>query len=232
MKTFVFAALLGMVPVSAQAAVVVTFSGNTFAPVEASAGGSYVRTVEGTDSSIFASSRSQAVLGTVTIDTAALGANQGTAPDAVYYGNGGSFLTVTFTSTGATPVQLTGMGTVQSLDSASGLTFDLFDADDTYAYSLALFSNNAIPTGSFAGTLLPDFTRATGLFFNVTSRQGGIDSFVETVSQGNVIAVTQVVTGVDAPAVPEPASWAMMIAGIGVVGAAARRRRRTALATA
>ncbi|WP_235890493.1 PEPxxWA-CTERM sorting domain-containing protein [Sandaracinobacter neustonicus] len=35
-------------------------------------------------------------------------------------------------------------------------------------------------------------------------------------------------TWVDAGAVPEPASWALMIAGFGIVGAAARRRRAAA----
>lgn len=37
-------------------------------------------------------------------------------------------------------------------------------------------------------------------------------------------------TGVNAPAVPEPTTWGMMIAGFGIVGAAMRRRARAVLA--
>jgi hypothetical protein len=43
-------------------------------------------------------------------------------------------------------------------------------------------------------------------------------------SAGGWIAQTRVLT-VGAPAVPEPASWAMMIGGMAVVGAAMRRRQ-------
>jgi hypothetical protein len=39
-------------------------------------------------------------------------------------------------------------------------------------------------------------------------------------------------TSIDVAAVPEPASWAMLIAGFGLVGGAARRRRQTALTAA
>jgi hypothetical protein len=39
-------------------------------------------------------------------------------------------------------------------------------------------------------------------------------------------------SGADAGAVPEPASWAMMIAGFGMLGAVARRRQRTSLSVA
>ena len=46
----------------------------------------------------------------------------------------------------------------------------------------------------------------------------------------NTLVETSLVTG--AAAVPEPASWAMMIAGFGAVGGALRRRPRKALAIA
>jgi hypothetical protein len=52
---------------------------------------------------------------------------------------------------------------------------------------------------------------------------------------GRVVAPVTLTLLADAPAVPEPASWAMMIAGFGLVGAVFRRRgRRTkhAVATA
>ena len=42
---------------------------------------------------------------------------------------------------------------------------------------------------------------------------------------GNYILLTGTSDGIPNPGVPEPASWAMLIAGFGLVGAAARRRR-------
>ncbi len=41
---------------------------------------------------------------------------------------------------------------------------------------------------------------------------------------------TQAISGtIDAPAIPEPATWAMLIAGFGLVGSVARRRRTSAV---
>jgi hypothetical protein len=48
-------------------------------------------------------------------------------------------------------------------------------------------------------------------------------------TNGSVSGVALYSTG---PAVPEPATWAMMLGGFGVLGAAARRRQRTAIAYA
>ncbi len=45
---------------------------------------------------------------------------------------------------------------------------------------------------------------------------------------GNYILLTGTANGVPNPGVPEPATWAMLIAGFGLVGAAARQRRRKA----
>ncbi len=42
---------------------------------------------------------------------------------------------------------------------------------------------------------------------------------------GNYVLLTGTADGVPNPGVPEPASWVMLIAGFGLVGAAARRRR-------
>jgi hypothetical protein len=52
-----------------------------------------------------------------------------------------------------------------------------------------------------------------------------------TFVEAGTVNITQTPFTVDTGAVPEPASWAMLIAGFGLVGAAARRRR-TALVTA
>jgi len=53
---------------------------------------------------------------------------------------------------------------------------------------------------------------------------GEFNGFVPTFIHANFIAAAE--------AVPEPASWALMIGGFGLIGAAARRQRRTAAATA
>ena len=67
-------------------------------------------------------------------------------------------------------------------------------------------------TGRFAG--------ATGSFTNIgtVDNRGGPPSRLALNFTGSI----------DAPAVPEPASWAMMIAGFGLVGALARQRRESA----
>lgn len=226
MRKLLFAALLAIVPAASHAAVTIDFTGTTFAPTAAGdVGGSYVRTVGG-GADTYAIDPARSVAGRIVIDTAALGANGAAAPSVYYDGAGGSFLTFSFTSTGAQPVQRSGVLTSQSIDSDSGLTFDLFDEDSTYAYSFGLYSLNAIPTASYGGVLLPDFAKADGLFFTVTSRVGGNDAYVETVSQGAVAALT--VTDGATAAVPEPAGWAMMMVGIGLAGAAMRRRRTAA----
>ncbi|HWY61792.1 MAG TPA: PEPxxWA-CTERM sorting domain-containing protein [Rhizomicrobium sp.] len=66
-----------------------------------------------------------------------------------------------------------------------------------------------------------NFTNASG---RVTFRDiGGTDD------QGNLLDNIVVSTGVTA-GVPEPATWAMMLAGFGVIGFVVRRKKQTALA--
>jgi hypothetical protein len=50
----------------------------------------------------------------------------------------------------------------------------------------------------------------------------GVDSFTISINGLSNAAIMQLGT---APAVPEPATWAMMVAGIGLVGASMRRRK-------
>lgn len=75
-------------------------------------------------------------------------------------------------------------------------------------------------TGNGTGTVQQFFapTGATRLYLATADSYGS--------SVGNLGQLTVAVTGAEAAgAVPEPASWAMLIAGFGVIGAAARRRR-------
>lgn len=95
------------------------------------------------------------------------------------------------------------------------------DLDSLPAISTALFSNG-VSIKSAAGTpasrSFASYVQAGNIwivgadFFNTD----GVDGFKMT----NLIAT---------PAVPEPATWAMMIGGFGFVGAMARRRSRTAV---
>jgi hypothetical protein len=66
-------------------------------------------------------------------------------------------------------------------------------------------------------------TGGTGLFAGAT----GLISGIGTVDRSGASPIfTQALTGViDAPAIPEPATWGLMILGFGAVGFAARQRR-------
>ena len=84
--------------------------------------------------------------------------------------------------------------------------------------TLASF-NGANGAYSYAG-LIAD---AAGNLYGTTS-EGGNSGY------GTVFKLSDTGFVVSVGGVPEPASWAMMIAGFGLVGAAARRRRQTVTA--
>ncbi len=70
--------------------------------------------------------------------------------------------------------------------------------------------------------------------FDLGSGNGGYDFFLGLASNGDPFAQTLAVGNYDAAAVvitpvPEPATWAMTIAGFGLVGACSRRRRERAV---
>ncbi len=74
------------------------------------------------------------------------------------------------------------------------------------------------PTGFPAGDIV-DFTPANGAAITGLYTSNGV--------QGG--SVTGAITFASPAAVPEPASWAMMLGGFGAVGCAMRRRQRTKL---
>jgi hypothetical protein len=80
-----------------------------------------------------------------------------------------------------------------------------------------------------------DLSNQTFTGFSALSRYGAIslDGFsglsIKTAGAVDTSVFTQGSVGV--PAVPEPATWAMMISGFGLLGAAARRRRARAIVT-
>ncbi len=85
-----------------------------------------------------------------------------------------------------------------------------------------------------AGNLLLDLSRTRtgsdffGTFFQASN--GSSTVFSRAHNYGSVFIGAGLVTtfSTTTPAVPEPASWAMLITGFGLVGAAARRRRAMA----
>ena len=83
-------------------------------------------------------------------------------------------------------------------------------------------------TGSFNIAQSHIVTGGTGFFAGTT---GSFKSAgVLTIVPGQRPNVTQRFEGVlDIPAVPEPATWGMMILGFGVIGSALRSRRRVAV---
>lgn len=100
-----------------------------------------------------------------------------------------------------------------------------FDAGDTLfgTYVGEAVWDAGVVTGSEDLTVLGGtgrFLGATGqLFSRGTLSFGAVDGRPVGIFEGTVEG------RLDAPAIPEPASWAMMIAGFGAVGCCARRRR-------
>nr|WP_235890283.1 PEPxxWA-CTERM sorting domain-containing protein [Sandaracinobacter neustonicus] len=130
-------------------------------------------------------------------------------PEIPYYVEGASFSTSTVPMTGTSA----GRGTAMFMTKAYHGGIAIFDDDaqkfivETAGFELFAgpLSAPEMMTGEF-----PMFDRYTEAEYHlsVTLRQVG-----------------------ETPAVPEPASWALMITGIGLTGCALRRRRAAALAT-
>ncbi len=217
MKSLLLAAALAFAPTAAQAAVTINFSGLTL-PYQSDTSelGSYEVVTTSADITRSIDTEAQAVSGSIVIDTTKIGPNQAVGPDVLYSGK--NFVTLTFASTGVTPTILKGALSEQSIDSVNGLSFRLFDEAGTYGYTFLLAGIEPLETSIFDGILLPDFTKASALIFVGFSDQDVGDTSTRRVSSGVVTTITQ--------AVPEPATWAMMLVGFGLVGTALRRRER------
>src|SRR5438477_587781 len=83
----------------------------------------------------------------------------------------------------------------------------------TFAYEFRLFRLSDIPTDIFGGLLLPDFTKADGLFFAAVSRKTSGAVTTQYLSAGAVTSIDQVATSV-----PESGTWALMLVRFGLVG--------------
>jgi hypothetical protein len=109
-----------------------------------------------------------------------------------------------------------------AVDAVSGRAFDTlitgFLNPGDYRVSVMVFPNFA-PTNVFTGTFpgATTFVDASGVDLQPRSNQWAFD-------------ILNVNSAVLVPAVPEPQSWALLIAGFGLTGAAMRRRRMAATA--
>jgi hypothetical protein len=116
-----------------------------------------------------------------------------------------------------TAVQAVGLGPF-TLNSFQVASFYNGSNEDGFGNSFTLRFNGDISTDqTFAIDRLPGFQTFTinrsGIFaFEIRNAYLQLDNVVLNASMG-------------APGVPEPASWAMLIAGFGLTGAAMRRRR-------
>lgn len=108
-----------------------------------------------------------------------------------------------------------------TVDNNDNYLFRLFDGDDALVRSVSILGNEGT-----VGFGVETFTRA---FAPTTARYALV-----TASNGdNQYSVGEVqFTGTVQNAVPEPASWALMIAGFGLAGTAMRRRDTRRIVTA
>jgi hypothetical protein len=126
-------------------------------------------------------------------------------------------------------------GITQTLTTVAGTEYSV-------GFSLARtgFANNNFFSASFGDTLLVELTNWPASIyqdFGFTVTAGGGSTPLTFTFRNNpnfflldAVSVTAVNGG--GAVIPEPATWAMMIAGFGLVGATARRRRRTSAISA
>ncbi len=113
---------------------------------------------------------------------------------------------------------------------SNGVFLWSFDAGDTL---FGTTSGNLTPTASpglFDAVYTLVATGGTGRFLDAS---GAINAIAQVDTRFPPASNSAVISGLlTLPAVPEPATWLLLVSGFGLVGAMARRRQRVALAFA
>lgn len=109
----------------------------------------------------------------------------------------------------------------QSFGTTTNFVFASSSTGDEFGLHLADQNSIFLPVGYVSNTALAGALTINGATLASLNLTPG--SYLVRLVNGDSITVN--VGGVSAPAVPEPATWAMMIAGFGAVGGAMRRRQ-------
>lgn len=120
---------------------------------------------------------------------------------------------------------------IESATAGQTFTFGAFDASANAASSPAAGATALLIQGFLNGNLVASNSFAinsTNSLSYSTSLSGTFDRLVFAANGGGGFQLDNV--NLNAGAVPEPATWAMMIGGFGLAGAAMRRRAKVAFA--
>ena len=138
-------------------------------------------------------------------------------------------------------IDISGSSGVFGKNGVSGTFEETFSFDVDNRFRLGSFDISSIASGSASNV---DFTSVTfnGVEFNIlsTGRQEFRNLFDQAILAGNNTIVVRGTSGsngafsgtISLAAIPEPATWAMMVGGFGVIGASMRRRARVKIAYA
>jgi hypothetical protein len=167
--------------------------------------------------------------------------NTGTTGTTVFGTTNQSGTSISFTGNETLILPSNGQARLEASDGA--FTVLSFTATNPLlAFSAVEFNLNAATTGTAVINFIDQFNNVFGgtftiasngqNFFNAIGTNGEVIRRVTINSQASVADIRQVRVGpATIPAIPEPATWGMMIVGFGMIGLGMRlSRRRTATA--
>jgi hypothetical protein len=134
---------------------------------------------------------------------------------------GGSVSGGDLVGTGTT-VTFTAAGVAAGLDSGVGPSYAAGPASEFFRTFSSIGTGSVLATRP--GAIAAIVGGAAGSGYVIANGIDWADSFPTSQANGQVLLNS--ITGGNVGGVPEPASWAMMIGGFGIVGATMRRRRR------